>query len=496
MTEYVAIRTQYLYFFLLGNLTYLGMQFRSTVGIITIAVVIYIIITPKKKLLYKLISIVLGIIVAYLFWGAILIFGGLPLNPDKAVPITHWITMGLSGEGKWAADLWNLTDSVPTKKEKIALNIRTIQDIFAKNTLKDWGGLFLKKLSIMWSNGLSGIRGNQSIVTHFGKAYEYTVGDKGFIVGYWSQVVRCANLLFLIPILIKHIKSKKYTVISACIIFLFGYILFYCFWEVHESYILTCMPILYILSACGLVSVYRWWIEIKAVVVVKHKSDYYFSKQEFYRYSKKLMVFVMLMTILLACVNAPKLIVDIDSRNELRVNQPSGNKYSELSLEKTVQIFQAENIFNSVDIKFINDNIVDQKYIFLLENSYGEILAENEFSSNDIKNEKYYTFRFEDVLPNGIEEYAIVLSSVNKYEKNISICGVSDKKNDYYDFGQLIVNGKNIGDMNFKVYWNTKGTLISKRVYFSLIVFCVLIELNLYVWISRILMKSVTKNES
>ena len=34
--------------------------------------------------------------------------------------------------------------------------------------MKDWFALFFKKLSIMWSNGMSGIRGNQNIVTYFG----------------------------------------------------------------------------------------------------------------------------------------------------------------------------------------------------------------------------------------------------------------------------------------------------------------------------------------
>ena len=47
----------------------------------------------------------------------------------------------------------------------------------------------------MWSNGMSGIRGNQNIVTYFGKVYEYTVGNKGFFISYWSQILRSMSII-------------------------------------------------------------------------------------------------------------------------------------------------------------------------------------------------------------------------------------------------------------------------------------------------------------
>ncbi len=470
-------------YFIIGVASYLGMQFRSTVGIATIAIII-VVFLKEKKIASKFISIVLGAFSAYFLWALVLLNWGLPLDSDQAFPVTHWLMMGLSGEGKWTGDLWNLTNSVPTKHEKVLLNIEEIRNLFLENSLKDWFALFFKKLSIMWSNGMSGIRGNQNIVTYFGKVYEYTVGNKGFFISYWSQILRCVNLLFLLPVFFNSMKEKQWNNIALFNIFFFGYVLFYCFWEVHESYILTCMPIVYILSAYGMVRVYQWWSEIKGVIVVKYKSNYCFSKHEFYLLSKKIVIFIVMVTLLIAYINAPSLIMDIDNHTEMRVNQPSGGKYSELSSEETVQTFQTKQRFNSVDIKFENDDIVDQRYIFLLENDQGEILVDKEFNSADVENGKYYTFRFSDIFPSGTENYAIVLCSANKYEKNISVYGVSDKKNDYYDFGQLIVNGENIGDMNFKVYCNIKGTLISRKVYFILTLVCLLIELNIYVWIS------------
>ena len=39
-----------------------------------------------------------------------------------------------------------------------------------------------------------------------------------------------------------------------------------------------------------------------------------------------------------------------------------------------------------MDIKFENDDIVDQRYIFLLENDQGEILVDKEFNSADVEN--------------------------------------------------------------------------------------------------------------
>lgn len=473
-------------FSLLGFVTYTGMQIRSTVGIAAIAVLLCLWSVDGKRAIKTTIFFVLGILPSYCMWKMLTIQMGGTLNPDMAFPITHWIMMGMNPEnnGKYSSAMYSYTDSLPTHSQKILGNLGQLSCEIQEMGVSGLFGLLLTKLKCIWSDGMTGIYTNLKCAVQYGKLWEYTVGKKSFVTGYIAQIMRCTSLLCLVPGLIAF-KRKCKTIEMAIPVSMFGYMLFYLFWEVHERYVFMFLPVMFLISAIGVVFVHQEFC-------IKRP---YLQREEFicgrkdnktvYFVVKRTVLITQIITILIAVFYSKNMIGAVADRYETRLNQPTRNTSSVISSVELIQSFSLDQPFNRVSVQFIkDDDVLDgQQYLFtLLEDD--RILYQQTFLSEDIKDNSGYfmNFSFDTISPQKMTQYKIKLTAVDNYENSISVCHTKRNTRNYYDNGEFTENGIEDGDLTFRIEQKSKGTLISKRVFYMLLVGSLLLEMFLYCW--------------
>lgn len=473
-------------FFLLGFVTHTGMQIRSTVGIATIAVLLCLWIIDGKQAIKPTFFFVLGIFPSYWIWKMLTIHIGGTLNPELSFPATHWIMMGMNPKynGKYSAEMYSFTKGLPTHSEKISENLKQISLEIREMGVSGLLGFLPTKLKCVWSDGMTGVRSNLSWVVRYNKLWEYTLGAKRFVTGYITQIMRCTLLLCLIPGLIAFMRKCR-TIEMAIPVSMFGAMLFYLFWEVHERYAFIFLPMMFLISIIGIAFVHQeFFIERPCLQREEFICGAKGNKTVYY-IVKRVAIIAQIITIMIAVYYSEAVIGTVANRYETRIKQPTRNTSSELSPSKLTQSFALDQPFNRILVQFIkSDDVPDgQQYLFQLLEDEG-ILYQQTFLSEDIKDTSGYFmgFSFDTIFPQKMTQYKIQLTATTNYENNISVCHTKMNTRNYYDNGEFIENGIADGDMTFRIEQKSRGTLISKRVFYMLLVGSLLLEMILYGW--------------
>lgn len=471
---------------LAGFVAYTGMQIRYSAGISVIAVLIYLWLRDWKKAIKPTVFLMVGMLPSFCFWRGLEMWMGVPIDSDMTFPITHCIMMGLNPKsgGKWSQEMWNLTASASTYVEKIAVNIAQIKQQLQEMGLLGLCQLWAKKVSCLWADGMTAMRMELSVAVQYSDLYEYTVGAKRFITNYAAQMIRSMTLICMIPGMTAF--RRKYLTVGMTIpVTIFGYILFHLFWEVHERYLLMLFPFMFLAAAVGVEAIHQEFCIERPVILrwrfggggKKQKSIYFGIKQT--------AIVLQGMTILLAAFYGSKMIGTIDNRYETRVSQPTSQTNTLILMEGATQTFALKQPFNRISIQFVkSDEVPDgQQYQFLLRNGE-EVLYRQAFLSDVIKKNEADTksFLFDTIVPDGVTEYEIQLVAVENYESNVGVCHTRKNTRDYYDAGEFVGNGNMNGDMTFSVTERFAGPLISPKIFYALLVVCLLLEGVLYGW--------------
>lgn len=473
-------------FFLLGFVTHTGMQIRSTVGIATIAVFLCCWIVDGKRAIKPTVFFIMGMAPSYWIWKMLTMHMGGTLNPDLAFPATHWIMMGMNFEngGRYSSVMYSFTDSLPTYSEKTSGNFEQLSREIHEMGVSGLLSFLPQKLKCIWSDGMTGIYTNLKCVVRYGKLWEYTIGKKNFITDYIAQIMRCTSLFCLVPGLIAF-KRKCKTIEMAIPVSMFGYMLFYLFWEVHEKYIFMYLPVLLLISVIGVAFVHQEFC-IKRPYLQREEFIYGTKDNKtVYFVVKRTVLITQIITILIAVFYSETMIGTVANRYETRLNQPTRNTSSIVSSSELTQSFVLDQPFNRISVQFIKEDDVSdgQQYLFrLLEDE--QLLYQQTFLSEDIKDNSGYfmNFSFDTISPQEMTQYKIELTAIDNYENNISVCHTKRNTRNYYDNGEFTENGIEDGDLTFRIEQKSKGTLISKRVFYMLLVGSLLLEMFLYCW--------------
>lgn len=180
----------------------------------------------------------------------------IPIPYDEAgFPPTHWIMMGMVGNGWYNDDDVLFSDGIYNDKGKKAVAEANLQVI--KERLNDYGlrgyiKFINHKLMVTWTDGTyfapEKLRRTPVKDT---KMYPYIVGENNKYYVYISQVM---NIILFVGIILSAIKNfkSKINIYSLSYIALFGTILFLMIWETRSRYIVLMLPIMILCCIDGL----------------------------------------------------------------------------------------------------------------------------------------------------------------------------------------------------------------------------------------------------
>jgi hypothetical protein len=385
-------------------------------------------------------------------------------DSENCFPITHWIMMGLHGNGGVTSEDNNFTLSYETKEEKKAANIKEI-----KETLKEYGvsGLvnhLIIKLPVTWSDGVSGYTFRAGYLNKTSKLHQFLYGDKNDFVIIYCQAFRILMIFLVILNLINQYKTKKMDYRFLFTLTLFGAILFYLIWEAKNVYSLPFIPFMIILASDSLNLINR--------TIMKRK-----NKES--SFIKKIGVLCIILTIIsfisLEQSFTSKISVWYDYR--IKVQLDLEQFVSDVSLNNNIikQEFYVSRNFNYISLtgKKITDN--DTDYDIKIYNNSKEI-ASFTVSCKDIVDGKIK-------LPIGYQfvnkktKYLIVISpSVKGKDDSIAWGYRLSKATDQYQ-GKLVVYDKEIAsDLALSVYDEYNGAYLSKVEYYFVLLIIILFE--------------------
>lgn len=401
---------------------------------------------------------------------------------DTYFPTTHWIMMGLHGDGVYSNSDYSFTHGYKTVKERKTANIKEI-----KNTLADYkvSGLIqhnVRKLLVTWSDGNSRYydRLSQDMNDH-NVLNNWLIGSKRDLSVIYCNIYRIViillSILYLIDVLKNDKKKKEYFLLNLT---LFGAIVFYLIWEAKDIYSYPFLFLLIIFSSIKIDS-----IKINEKNIISKKN------------------YIIICSVMLILLFGLKYNFTSKKDNVYSYYLKIQNENSNIGINNVIsdnikveQEFYLSNKFNKIDLKAKKRNDTDLQYkITLFKND--EIIESYVKKSKDIK-DGFITLDI-DPKKTGKGKYLIQIESNEKEKKNDSITWVYVRSLsiDNYKGNLKIDNNSNNGDLYIRVYKKSYQRFTNSFVYyilFSLIIIILYIQYKL-LYSSKNVVKNKTKNK-
>ncbi len=234
----------------------LGSLLKITVCFAAIAILIDALIHLKLKKSILVLACVAVFFFGFYFAAKSLVFSAdyLPENDEKYfIPNTHWIMMGLSGNGGYNDADYKLTLSVDGSERKEFISNEIKSRVKAYGTVGLLGHL-VEKTEYVWGDGTYTTASKlDRDRTYYSSVDEYILssGEKFAVGAYFEQAVFAFTLLGIlaagvITLLKKNDSVEKLFPLLLCI---FGLFLFECFWEARTRYLFNYSPLFIVTAA-------------------------------------------------------------------------------------------------------------------------------------------------------------------------------------------------------------------------------------------------------
>lgn len=264
----------------MGILSAFGYRIRPTVIITVIALCIWhVFFTDKEegKEKVKKIGVWLGLFLSFF----VICTAGLgqftkQYLEDKECkgefPITHWIMLGLSDDGRYNFDDVDYTTAYATKEEKQKANIkeikRRIKSRDAKETLIWAGG----KLYTVFGDGTDQYTQQNTYQENQTRQTEYVYGRKNTLFKMYCRVFRLLEIFLVFVGIVETIRKKEKKWFLYQLNYL-GAMLFFLIWEANKKYSISFDGILFLLSAQGILYIEQFFHRLKGKVAGYEKID-------------------------------------------------------------------------------------------------------------------------------------------------------------------------------------------------------------------------------
>lgn len=251
---YSKNKWRYLYLILLGLVLAMGVLVKTNAIIIVVAIIIHSLMRSSIK---KLSQLVIGIIFSFLVVNGIYQSQIQSLYPSERAeigfPMTHWVMMGLRGNGGYSHEDVEFTDSLKnsglTNNQIKAIHIEEI-----KNRLSDYGvrgtlNHLHQKINYTWADGTYYVPGKLSWDPIDSNPYQaYIYGDKKSTYMYLSQAIHSV-ILGLMTLSGIYLFKNKNSFMYVAAITIFGNFLFLMIWETRSRYLVLYLPLMMMLCA-------------------------------------------------------------------------------------------------------------------------------------------------------------------------------------------------------------------------------------------------------
>lgn len=392
-------------------------------------------------------------------------------------PIGHWLMTASHGTGRCNTEDDTYTDSFETKKEKSSETLKKAAQNYKELGIAEFVKFEYDKMLITWAYGDANLGGRMAQERNIGRLYDWIAGDKDDVFRLYCQAFRMA-MLFLIAIscisLLRNRRIDQYNFLFA--LSLFGGILFYCFWEVKESY---SVPFIYImfLIACYGANILQRNVPIISEMVCSRK-----QKMVVVSVFAGLMFLCILLYHGLSVVNIKQKDYSVRSASTLT----RGGIDTGVSEETIEQEFYARKTFNKIRLYVTADGEGTCIYrVSLLDENGNELYSET-ISSKGIKGSKYVTVSTGEIQPNGKQKYTVRLVRQKESEGKLIFSYRSTPYVDMYD-GVCIVNNEELPyDLLLQVYYQQTKPFCSRKIGILISGGLFVAVLLMYLWMRNI----------
>ncbi len=175
---------------------------------------------------------------------------------EKAFPITHWIMMGLKGDGGFSLEDRHFTESFSNREERKNANIKEIKKRLSHLGVTGYLELLEKKLERVWARGGDDAFYKSRYAQEYPVLYDYFFGSKniGFVM--YVQVFRAITFFLICMSIFRQIRKKAWNDIFLFTLTLLGAILFFLIWEANPKYNICFLFSCLLLAADGTGALY------------------------------------------------------------------------------------------------------------------------------------------------------------------------------------------------------------------------------------------------
>lgn len=375
------------------------------------------------------------------------------VESEDNFPATHWVMMGIHGDGKVTEEDNLFTESFVTKSEKVEANIKEI-----KSTIKEYGisgfvNHYIEKLPITWSDGTNEYMTRLRQIGTYSRIYQWIAGEKADFLILYCQSYYIALLVLVFVSIYHQWKMQKYNYMFLFTLTLFGGVLFYLIWEAKASYSLPFLSFIFVLAADGACiwgrkksglqrrTIIRIGAVLVSATIIIGVANYWnFSKMT--NNWKQYVIYTS---------NMEEVIMDWDET---------------VSEEGKVltQEFYAEKEFNTLRIAC--KEVVDAESEYKVQLcSDGKVIKEFVAKKDNIKN-SFLTFNFKLQVPKGKQKYQIKIMPMTPGETDSIQWGAHySKVSDQYEGDYYSGDEKQSTDLFIRVYWEKDAVYMSPKLY-------------------------------
>lgn len=248
---------------LLGGTISLACEFKMTVIIILIAIIIEMFLKFRvKKLISSVLFIILGFFIVSCLFNVIIIksenkFDFDRTENDKKFPYSHWVAMGLSGNGDWGREDFEDSLNAQDYEDRNTINVNKIKTRITDFGFKGLAKHLLNKSYFTWADGNyysqswmgSMAKYHEGINKYF---YYSNNNEKYKYIGYFTQIIHFSIFSLIIFLAFTNIRRGRKSKGNIILLSIYGIFIFLLVWETRSRYLVNFIPIFIYGSVMGL----------------------------------------------------------------------------------------------------------------------------------------------------------------------------------------------------------------------------------------------------
>lgn len=390
-------------------------------------------------------------------------------DPEKTgeFPITHWLMLGLSQDGRYNFDDVDYTMLYETKEEKQAANLTEIKNRIVNRSPKDLFLLGCRKLYNVFGDGPDQYTQQDTNPEHQTKWFEILYGTKNSLPRLYCKMFRLMEIFLLIVCIVRTIR-KKDTSHYVLLVNYLGAMLFFLIWEANKKYNISFEWILLLLSADGISAIAN---RLKRPVSSRHKLRRLLSG---YRCISAITATLLLLCItFLYCETGYTRDTFPTIKKAVVVRTGKYNDISQLdpAYQTFEQTFATSYSFRNLLIRAdVDQTNAEGSYHIRLYGEDGKTLYYTTVAPQDSRiSEKglYLALPFSLTQDGKEHQYKLQIARSNENTNFLHFKVMSYQAVDRYESGNLFLHGKSQHnlDLAFTAYTSTETSEISQNFY-------------------------------